>query len=68
MLSTGGSAPYGQVLPVRPKGPASSQQPRLHPLVATGFGTFLDIANLSGGWVGWVWSQLAQLTWWQSRG
>lgn len=40
-LSTGSSAPYGQVLPIRPEGPASSQQPRLHPLVATGFWHFL---------------------------
>lgn len=40
-FSIGGSGLYGQMLPVRPEGLASSQQARLYPLVAAGFWHFL---------------------------
>lgn len=45
MVSIGGSGLYGHMLPVRPEGPVSSQQPSLHPLVATGFWLFLGCCN-----------------------
>ena len=40
-LSTGSSAPYGQVMNIIHEGPDSSLQHRLHTLVATGFLHFL---------------------------
>lgn len=66
VVSARGSGPYGQVLPVRPEGPASSQQHRLHPLVATGLWEFLGCCK-SQWRLGLVTVDTVDLVW-QSRG